>query len=802
MVRTLLKKKTFSLINLLGLSIGLTVCLLLVLYIQNELGYDTFHEKHNRIYRLAMERKYPGRSTFFGEIPWSIADAVKQEFPEVVETARIMEVSGQNSFVTVNEKYFRESKIFGVDSNFFHVFTGDFLAGNKQDALTKPNTSVINESTALRLFGSVQNAMGKHFLREGFADFVITGVCRDWPEKSHFQFNFLLANSSFNFSPPNYYDLSIYTYLLLNEHADASALENKLPQIVTKYVAPKIQQGFGESFEDFTKQGNGYRYFLQPLKEIHLNSDLVDEFRPNGSKSIIYLLAGIGAFILFLACINFINLSTAISVERAKEVGIRKTFGSDKKSIVWQFLAEAVLFSVFAMIVSVISVRFLLPVFNRIADSTLSISFFYRPVTILCLFAFSVCVGILAGIYPALVISSFRPIVVLKGRFKTGTHGRALRNGLVVFQFAMSVFLMICTLVVSRQMHYVMGERAGNSKDHLISIGGLERLPNGGKSFIQDVSVLPGIEAWSSSILADGRKFNSVPMVSQETGESRTEQTAPVDEHYAGMMSLEIKEGRFFSKEFSTDSQAVVLNESAVQDFHLKHPVGSTITSTEPYFNGDTLHKTIYTVIGVIKDFHFQSMHEKISPLVLTNSNRFHVNELAIKINGKNIKSTMAAIENRWKQYSPVITMNYFFLDQKLAEQYKAEQSEQKIFTAFSVLAIMIACIGLFGLSVYTTIQRTKEIGVRKVLGAGPGSIVFILSKDFLKLVLISALIAFPVAWWAMHSWLQGFAYRVKPEWWIFILAGFSAALIAFISISFQAIKAAVANPVKSLRSE
>lgn len=814
MFRSLLKRKAFALINLLGLATGMAVCLLMVLYIQNELGYDSFQEKGDQVYRLALERKYPGRSAFHGHIPVSIGQAVKQEFPEVLESVRILDF-GPGNMIKTGDKFFQEKKILAVDSNFFKVFNGNFLQGDVNTALQKPNTAILNESTAKRIFGSAGNAMGKLIVLNEFQHYIVDGVCLDWPEKSHFQFNILLSNTSFQgLNQPNYYDFSAFTYLLLNKNASAKALEAKLPLIISKYVAGTIEKGFGESYAQFTAEGNGYRYFLQPIKKIHLYSGLEDELKPTSSIGTVYLSGAIAIFILFLACINFINLSTAVSVERAREVGIRKTFGSDKKALTWQFLSESILFSLISVIAAALLASSGVPLLNRISGTELSFSYFLDPLRILVIIVFVVLVGIIAGLYPALVLSSFRPITVLKGRFKSSNRGMALRNGLVIFQFVISVILIICTIVVNSQMQFMLGDKLGFKKDHIIAIEGIYhlqnqmngngRLLNERNAFVNEISRVAGVENLSKcSSLPDGKPLSTCAMQVTDTKVSRTQNTIFADENYLGLLDLKLIEGRFFSKNFSNDSLRLVLNETAVKDFELKNPIGSRITSTETFFNPrDGKGQYVYTVIGVIKDFHFQSLREKIAPLVIANTGRFGWGLLAVRIKGDYFKTAVAALEKTWKQFDAKHDFQYSFLDQSVAEQYKAEQSAQKIFAVFSLLAIFIACIGLFGLATYTILQRTKEISIRKVLGATAASIILILSKDFLRLVMISALISFPVAWWTMHKWLQDFAYRINISWWIFIQAGMIAFVIAILTILYQAIKSAIANPVKSLRAE
>ncbi|MEO6454858.1 MAG: FtsX-like permease family protein, partial [Ginsengibacter sp.] len=490
----------------------------------------------------------------------------------------------------------------------------------------------------------------------------------------------------------------------------------------------------------------------------------------------------------------------------AKEVGIRKTFGSERSSLIYQFLLESVVMSVISMLIAVLFIILLLPLFNQVSGKHLSALYFLHPLRIAILLGFSILVGLLAGIYPALVLSSFNPIVVLKGKFKSSTYGMALRNGLVIFQFAISVILIICTIIVHGQMNYMLGDRLGFKKDHIIEVERTDLLDGQTKAFRTELSKISGVESVSGTTALPGTE-NYFGVTFQPVGskDSYTGRGVITDEQFASTLEIPLKEGRYFSKDFSTDSLSLVLNEKAVAEMGLKNPIGTRLTNPDPFFNSeDGKTKYEYTVVGVIKDFHFQSLHQKITPLVLANSKKFRdvTPVTAVRINSGNFKSAVNAIEAVWKRFVPQRPFHYSFLDKNLAEQYNAEQTTQKIFTIFSVLAIFIGCVGLLGLAAYSTQQRIKEIGIRKVLGAGTGSIVTMLSKDFLKLVAIASLLAFPIAWYAMSTWLEDFAYRVKISWWVFLIAGLLSAVIALITISFQAIKAAVTNPVKSLRTE
>ncbi len=811
-LRNLLKRKGYSLINILGLATGMAVCLLIVLFIQSELSYDQHHAKGDNVYRIVLERKYPGRATSYAIIPQSIGPTMKGEFPEIEECVRIFNFAGNgNFFLRIGEKRFEEGRVLSADSNFFKIFSSNFLAGSATDALMKPNSVVVNETTAKKYYGSASGALGQTFETDGPNNqplvWNITAVVADWPDNSHFLFDLLISVNSFPFTrQPNFINFATNTYFLLNPQADPKALEAKFPAYLNKYVAGEVSRQFGQSFEDFQKAGNGYRYYLQPMKKIHLISDLEAELRPNGSLSAVYIFGVIAVFILALACINFINLSTARSVERAKEVGIRKTFGSEKKALIYQFLLESIVVCLVSIIVAIVLIFLLLPLFNQVSGKQLTATYFLTPDKIGLLFLFSVIVGLIAGLYPAFILSSFKPILVLKGRFRSNRFGLALRNGLVVFQFAISVVLIISTIMVNRQMNYMLSEKLGFRKDQIITIERTDLLDEQTTAFKTELARIPGVESVTgNSGIPGGQTFFGITFQPVGAKQPMTGRGIIVDDQYAKTLNLEMKEGRFFSNSFSTDSLAVVLNEKAVAEMQLQPPVlGTRLTTPDGFLNAPDGSQYQYTVVGVVKDFHYQSLHQNISPLVMMNTKKFQDQSglVTLGIKGKNFEDAITGIENTWKKFVPETPFHYSFLDQSLAAQYASEKTLQRVFTIFSTLAIFIACIGLLGLAAYTTQQRTREISIRKVLGASVGSIIGMLSKDFLKLVFIAALLAFPLAWWGMNRWLQDFAYRIDLSWWVFAMAAIAAALIAVLTISFQAIKAAITNPVKSLRAE
>jgi putative ABC transport system permease protein len=806
--RNLLKRKGYTTINILGLAIGMSVCLLIVLFIKKEMSYDRDQERGDRIYRMVVDRKYPGRSTSYSIIPQSYAAAVKLECPEVEEAVRIFSQGGASFQLTYEDRKFEEKRGYFVDSNFFKVFSASFLAGDPSTALAKPNAVVITETTAKKYFGSVASATGKLLKPEGNDNppLEVTAVCADWPENSHFIFDLLFTTAGRpEFNEVNYVNFAAHTYLLLNKNADFKTVQARFPKIIEKHAAGSIGRSFAMSFKQFQSAGNGYNYYLQPLPKIHLISHLEAELRPNGSMQSIYIFSIVAVFILLLACINFINLATARSIERAKEVGIRKTFGSEKKSLIIQFLAESTLLSFMSMLLSGGILFLLLPLFNQISGKELRISDLFTLPNIILLLLSSVVTGLAAGIYPAFVLSSFKPISVLKGKFKSSNYGLALRNGLVVFQFSISVILIICTIIVNSQMRFMTSEKLGFNKEHTIIIERTDLLNDNTRAFKNEVMKIPGVENISgASSLPGVSNYFGVSWQQKGSTEPMTGRGIITDEAHAATLGLQVKEGRFFSKDFSTDSLGIVLNEKAVLELGLKKPIGAQLTTPDGLFNGRDGSQYMYTVIGVVKDFHYQSLHNPITPLVFTNSSRFNdvMFLTAVRIKADNFNAAITALETKWKEFVKDRPFQFNYLDKTVAEQYLAEATTQKIFSFFSSLAIFIACIGLLGLAAYATQQRMREISIRKVLGASSGNIVLMLSGDFLKLVIVAALIAFPVAWWSMYKWLQEFAYRVDIGWQAFVAAGFAAVIVALLTISFQAFRAAVTSPVKTLRSD
>ena len=810
-LRNLLKRKFYTFINVFGLALGAAICLLIVLFIKSEKSVDSWREGADNVYRMVVERQYPTRESSYAIIPQSYAKTVQEELPEVENTVRVFDFfnNGTLQIEYENNKY-EETGILLADPSFFEIFKSTILYGKEQGVLDRPNTIVLNKTTAEKYFGNASKAVGKVIEPEGenFKPLEVTAVYQDWPANSHFNFNGIISTSgNENFRQENYTGFSAHTYLKLNENASPDAVESAMPEIIRKFAAGNIQRSFSMSIDKFMESGNGYRYYLQPLEDIYLTSHLDNEFQANGNETTLYIFALVAIFILFIAGINFINLSTARSSERAREVGIRKTFGSDKNSLIYQFMAESFVISLLAMIVAVGIFAALLPIFNDISEKELTIQSLLSLDAIFLLITFTCVTGLLAGIYPAFVLSSFQPIQVLRGKFKSSAQGKALRGGLVVFQFSISVVLIICTLIVNRQMDYMTSEQLGFEKDQTIILERTDILGPNTRAFKNELRNLKGVDHVTSTTAVPGQQnFFGVSWSTLENpNETITGRGIITDYGYAETLDIELVEGRFFSRDFGTDSLAVVINQRAALELGIKDdPIGKRLVTPENFLNAADGTSYTYSVIGVVNDFHYQSLHEPVTPLVFTNSSRFNdvMGLTAIHIDGESYEKTLVEIESVWKKFVNEKPLTYKFLDQTIENQYQVERTARKVFTFFSFITIFIACIGLLGLAAYTTRQRVHEIGVRKVLGASVGNIVSMLSKDFIKLVLISTIIAIPIAWFAMHQWLQNFSYRISTGWDLFILAAAVAVVTAFVTISFQAIRAAMENPIKNLRTE
>ena len=808
--RNLVKQRIYSFINILGLAVSITACLLIVLYVRHETSYDNFVPDRDRIFKLGLERKYPNHATFYAAIPDGYAAAMRRDFPEVESTLHLL---GPNNDVPLTyevpgqeKKTFEEDNIYLGDSTFFSFFPVTLIKGDPATALAVPNQVIINQAVATRYFGT-EDPINKT-LKANFGEFKVTGVFDEWPENSHIQFDFMMSfNSSLFFNRENYISFNSHTYVKLKPGADAAALEAKFPKMVDTYASAQIERELRQSWADYKKAGNGYRYFLQPLTSIHLDPTNIEfTTTPSGNQRYVMGLTMIAGLILIIACINFMNLATARSASRAREVGMRKVMGSVRNQLIAQFLLEAIVLAALSTLLAAGATYLLLPSFNLLVEKNLH--FMVDGVVLAGLGAFALLVGILAGLYPAFVLSSFNPVEVMKGSFSRSSRGLLLRNGLVVFQFMISVFLIVATILVGRQMSFMQNKDLGFDKEAVIMVDRAFMLEQSTEPFLDEVRKMPEVVSAARTSARVGNRDDVFGQMFQPAGSTEvlTVKSMLIDDDFAQMINFHIKEGRFFSKETS-DSLNIILNETAVKTIGLKDPVGQRLSNTDLFRGNENLQKErFFTIIGVVSNFHFQSLRDEITPLVIFNYEVFNrhptSNYIAVRIKGGMRQEALTKLEDLWKKLVPARPFAYEFLEDNLNKGYAQERQSGRVFRVFSGLSIVIACVGLFGLSAFTAGQRTKEIGIRKVMGASVPGIVVLLSRDFSKLVLISLVLSIPIAWYLMDSWLQGFAYRITIGVDSFLIAGAASMAIAWLTVSYQSIKAAIVNPVNSLRRE
>ena len=796
--RTLWKNKVFTSINIGGLAIGIATCVIIMLFVQDELSYDRFNEKAGQIVRVVFRGSIQGEKMKEASVMPPVAQTFKNDYPEVLDATRLRNFGYPR--VSFGEKLLRDNAFAFADSNFFSVFTLPFIEGNPKTALMEPNTLVMSETAAKKFFGNGE-AMGKVLnFKDQNLQFRVTGIIKDMPANGHFHFDLLGAMTGFPQSREQSWMTSeYYTYLVLPKGYDYKKLEAKLPQAVEKYMGPQLQVAFHMTMSQFRQKGNDLGLFLQPLTDIHLRSDLNLEMEAGSDIRYVYIFSAIAIFMLVVACINFMNLSTASASKRAKEVGIRKVLGSEKKELVWQFLLESLALTAIALVIALLLVYLGLPLLNSLSGKNLSLNFSDHLWVLPSLILMGLITGLFAGSYPALFLSSFQPIVVLKSRFNSGKKTIGLRSGLVVFQFFISILLIVGSIVVYRQLSFIQHKKLGYDKDQVVLVEESYWLGKNRDAFIEKLKEDPRIQnVSSSSYIPAGYSNNNNFLLYPDNNSSQFVHTLryDVDYNYIPTLGMEMKMGRNFSRDFGTDSTAIIINEQTVKAFGWeKNPIGHLLTKSENDGSKQTYH-----VVGVVRDFHFKSLHEHIAPLVMVLSN--DGSNILVKAKTKDMAGLLSSMKSSWTDFKAEAPFSYSFLDDRFNNTYKAEQKVGLILGIFAALTIFVAALGLFGLASFTAEQRTKEIGIRKVLGASVSGIVSMISADFLKLVLIAFLVAAPIAWYAMNWWLQDFVYRTDIGWWIFAAAAGLAILVTLLTISFQAIKAAKSNPVNSLRTE
>jgi putative ABC transport system permease protein len=801
--RNLLKNKIFSFINIAGLAIGLCCFIMIALYVTDELSYDRFHEKADRIYRIHSDIRFGGTDLKMAVSADPAGATLKKDYPQVEHYTRIYASDG-SKHIKKGKEYIVEDHVAYADSTLFDVFTLPAITGDTKTALDNPNTVVISETAARKYFGTT-DAVDKT-LEVGVNNktmYKVTAVIKDIPSNSHFNFDFIFSMDNVDYRFGSYLSHNFYTYLLLREGVDYKAFEKKFDEYIVRYILPQAKQFMQiNSMDDFKKAGNKLEYSLMPLTDIHLKSDRYPELGVNGSIQYVYIFSAVALFLLLIACINFMNLSTARSSNRAKEVGIRKVLGTERQILIGQFIAESTLTSYLAFLFALLLTLVLIPYFNDISAKTFTVMSLFQPQLLAFLLILPFAVGILAGYYPAFFLSSFRPIEVLKGKLNAGFKRSNLRNLLVTFQFVTSLTLVIGAIIVYQQLNYIQTKKLGFDKNQVLIVNGTGTLATNKDAFKNEVSQMAGVKSTSyagylpvSNSSRSDNTFSKEAVMDMKNGFNM--QVWNIDYDYVPTLGMEIIKGRNFSKSYGSDSSAVLINETTAKVLGYDDPIGKKIyTSTGPTAGINTA----YEIVGVVKNFHYESLRQQVGPLCMRLGNNSWT--AAFKINTKDVPSLVSQIEAKWKSMAPEMPFSYHFLDESFDQMYRAEQRVGKVALTFAILTILIACLGLFGLVTYMAEQRTKEIGIRKVLGASVSGIVTLLSREFLMLVIISVVIASPIAYYAMSQWLTEFAYRIEISWWMFLIAGLLAMAVSLLTVSYQAIRAALMNPVNSLKAE
>jgi len=798
--RNILKSKGYTTINVLGLSIGLAACILIALYVQFELSYDRFNAKADRIYRANMEIKFGGNHMDLAVTNAIFGETALHDFPQIEQTTRLRWYGG--FLVKKDNENIREGNVAWADASLFEVFTLPMISGNPKTALAEPNSIVITESIAKKYFGATDVA-GQTLVINNTENRKVTGVIKDIPPNCHFQFNMFIPIVEHSESKENNWagGQNWNTYLLLSPGTDADALVPELNKMLDRNLGPQLKSVINKTLEEFNSQGDYFKISLMPLADIHLHSAKIGELYGSGDIRYVYIFSAIGLFILLIACINFMNLATARSAKRAREVGVRKVLGSLKGSLVNQFLSEALLITAFAMVLAYAITWLSLPSFIELTEKRIDKSILFDPSMLTALAGLLIAVGFLAGIYPAFYLSSFQPVDVIKGSKGTGFKKSIFRNVLVVFQFSASVVLIVGTITIYMQLDYIRKKDIGYNRDQILIINNTNSLGQNVQSFKNELLQIAGIQkATVSGFLPVNYNRSSdsfFPSPAMEIKDAISMQNWNIDENYIPTMDMKIVEGRNFSADMKTDSSGLIINEAAAKFLDNKDILNKHLYRLADSQTGQLRE---YHIIGIVKDFNFSSLREQVKPLAFAYEN--YAGSISLRLKASDVQGILAQLENKWQVLSPALPLEYSFMDDDFNRHYTGDRKIGELFTIFAVLAIFIACLGLFGLATFIAEQRTKEIGIRKVLGANVSGITTLLSKDFIRLVIIAIVIATPLAYYFMNEWLQAFAYRIEISWWVFAVAGALVILIALVTVSFQAVKAGLMNPINSLRSE
>ncbi|MFY0592666.1 ABC transporter permease [Roseivirga sp.] len=795
--RNLFRNKFYSLLNISGLAIGVACCLMIMLFVSDELGYDTYYDNSENTYRLTMAGGLNGSVFDLAVVGPSVGKAMLQDYPEVIDFARFRQ--NGSPFIRFGDNVFKEENFIWADHSALDIFGIELVLGDPETALVQPKSLVMSETAAAKYFGKA-DPLGQQIEFRGSKDYKVTGVYKDIPANTHFEFDVMGSMETLDESKqPIWLSMNFQTYIVLTEGADVQKMASLFPAMLEKYIGPEVKRFLNMDWEDMESNGNNLAFGMQPVKDIHLTSDLQGELDANGDIKYVYIFSAIGFFILLIACINFMNLSTARSAHRAKEVGVRKVLGSVKAQLIYQFLAESILISFISFVLAIGLAYLALPFFNQLADKELTIPF-QDPMFFGLMLAGVTIVGLLAGSYPAFFLSSFQPVKVLKGALSGGMKSGALRNVLVVIQFCASIILVIGTLVILNQLEFIQNKNLGFDRDQVIIINDAYLAGSNTSALKTEMESFSEVKSASLSGFLPTPSNNNMNVFLKGVVPKDDNQVLSsnwtIDYEYLETMGMEIVQGRNFSREFPTDSLGIIMNEAALKEFGFDEPLGETI-GTFADLEGNIQG---YKVVGIVKDFHFQTLKDKIGPLILQLGNNTGL--LNLKVNTTDYASLLNKMEDSWAKFAPNQPFETSFLDARFERMYEDEQRLGKIFGVFASLAIIIACLGLFGLAAYTAENRIKEVGIRKVLGANVGQLVYLLSKDMGKLVIIAFIIGAPLAWYFSYNWLQGFVYRASIGWTIFAVTALGSLFIAVATMSYQSLKAAVSNPVKSLRTE
>lgn len=806
--RNLRRNPGYAAINITGLAIGLACCLYILLYVRHEVSYDRFHENADRIYRLAIDANVGGQELKAPLSPAPMGRALQDHFPEVQHAARVFRsefVGSESVHVEHEEKRFTEYRFFYTDSSFFDVFSFEVIAGNPHTMLSEPNTVVLTESMAAKYFGAAggraEQALGRVLRINHESDYRITGVIQDVPDNAHWQFDFLGSLSTFDVSESeSWFGNPFTTYFVLREGASIADFEAKLIPFVNDRVAPQIKDVLGVSIEEFLASGGRYEYYPQPLTDIHLHSNLLYEMDANNDIQNVYTFSVVALLILIIASFNFMNLATAKSANRSKEVGVRKVLGAQRRQLTVQFLVESLLLCAVATVLAVALLRGMIPLLNDWFGTSHQVPVGAPGFWIVLVVAVLV-VGLLSGAYPAFFLTSFKPVAVLKGKLRSGVRSGRLRSGLVIAQFSISIVLMAITGLVFQQMQYVQSKKLGFDREHVVILDRSSNFTVQSRSFKEELRRLPGVISVSGLNNVPGKLMgdDAFRPAGAPADELNIVWMMYADEDIVETLGLEMALGEGFEFETARDSSLLILNQEAAGLYGWDVPLGERLISP---FHEPGGPERVYEVVGVVQDFHFESLHQAIRPIAIELARSPDLEYMAVRVAPGRVPAAVEAIEDTWASFYPETPLVMNFLDENFDALYRADQQHGRLLGTFAGLAILIACLGLFGLAAYMTEQRVKEVGVRKVLGATVSSIVILFSVEFLKKVGIAFVIGIPVALFLMGQWLERFAYRTEISWEIFALSGFLAGLITVGTISYHAIRTALTDPAKTLRYE